>query len=266
MAHTPAERSRASRIRRKVKSGTATIVDMNWLDNYEADRGPTANRVDPNPPGRADRDPGAGAGQIARDEDYQGPGSDGFSVPKFGDLPARPLAAVPDDFGDELGASPDHVTRDAAHVRPVPAPPVATVPIPFGPNVYEPGPDPERVRCEIDNCPACKAAAIPASGVICVSTGKRVWPPMSKAGARVMAGVILSAVGMAIKLFRKDKYYVTPSAAEVEGFAEALREVASRRVSWIGAIDDLLALAGAFGRYSIRASTAKKPKDERDDS
>jgi len=107
--------------------------------------------------------------------------------------------------------------------------------------------------CNIPDCPACKQQR---GALICQATNKKVWPPMSEAGAKALAGFLFFIVGRVIAFFRPDKRYVVPSDAERDQFAAALREVALRRASWIGAFDDLMAAVFALTRYGSRALNA----------
>lgn len=154
-----------------------------------------------------------------------------------------PSAEMPPPAAVPIADKPPTATIDFG--APQPAPPVAPLVAPQ--------------QCNIPNCPACRAAQGPA---ICLTTGKRVWPPMSEAGSEALAGAILSAIGFAISLFRKDKHFVKPTTDEIKRFGKHLREMALRRASWMGAIDDILAVFFVGGGYSVRALNQKPPKLE----
>jgi hypothetical protein len=111
--------------------------------------------------------------------------------------------------------------------------------------------------CSIKDCPACakKRGEGDAGVQICAATGDRVYPPMSDVGARLLAGAILAMVGIAIRMLRADRQLVAPTAKETADFGLAIREVARRRASWMGAYDDLTALVGTGAVYMRRAAT-----------
>lgn len=86
-----------------------------------------------------------------------------------------------------------------------------------------------------------------------------MWPPMSEDGAQAMAGMLLGLIGLAARFFRDDKHLVKPTQDEIRRLGRAIRETALRRASWMGAFDDLLALAFVSGGYMRRALTEKPP-------
>lgn len=88
---------------------------------------------------------------------------------------------------------------------------------------------------------------------VCGETGRKVWPPMSEEGAEALAGTILAIIGLAIRFFRPDRRLIPPSKEERKQLGGALREMALRRASWMGAFDDLLAVAFGLSRYTMRA-------------
>jgi hypothetical protein len=81
---------------------------------------------------------------------------------------------------------------------------------------------------------------------------------MDPAAAEMMARGMLWLVGTGIKMSRSDKLYTEPSGAEKAQLAKGLVIMQARRASWIGAVDDILLVAGALGGYSVRAVVAPK--------
>jgi hypothetical protein len=116
-----------------------------------------------------------------------------------------------------------------------------------GTETGSPSPQP---KCTIANCPACKQES---GALVCGSTGKRVWPPMSEAGAKAMASLVLAGLAFCLRFMREDRRIIPPTDREREQLAKAIREVAHRRASWVGAFDDLFALAFSLGAYTTRA-------------
>jgi hypothetical protein len=95
----------------------------------------------------------------------------------------------------------------------------------------------------------------------CVATGERVYPPMSEEGAKAMAAMVLGLVAVVVRIGRRiatgtEAPVIAPTAAEVAQMGRALREVTYRRASYMGAGDDLFALAWAVGAFSLRAARA----------
>lgn len=259
MPATTQERSKASRIRRRIKAGKASVEDMAWLDEYEQRRDPAAilaHTADPAPP--------RGPSPFDVQQTFNR-----ATTPHESPQP-QPQIVGPDpapspQWGPDLGAAPP---SHAPAGNPIPrsvgrAAPDPMVSVPFGaPSMaYEPPPEPEQPRCTIKDCPACASKGkAPPGGIVCVATGKKVYPPMSKAGARAMASTLLYIIGTAVKFFRKDKAFIKPTDREVEELADALREVASRRMGALGMFDDIFALGKAFAQYGIRAGSAPDQK------
>lgn len=126
------------------------------------------------------------------------------------------------------------------------------------PNHPEASQAPSPNRCTIKDCPACARELSGDGGVqICAATGKKVYPAMTTAGSEVIARSLLATTGLLIRMYRPDRTLVPPNQTEVKNTGEALRSVAYRRASWIGAYDDIAALVGSMGMYSGRALTHK---------
>jgi hypothetical protein len=89
---------------------------------------------------------------------------------------------------------------------------------------------------------------------------------MSEAGAEALAGAVLACIGFAISLFRKDKHFVKPTELEIKKFGKHIREMALRRASWVGAIDDIMAVVFVGGGYSMRALNQKVPALKQEES
>lgn len=109
--------------------------------------------------------------------------------------------------------------------------------------------------CDIKDCPACRAA----NGTrLCKVTGERVWPPMSESGSRGLAEAILAglafviAIGARLVTGRAHRV-VKADEREVDELARALRDIALRRASWMGAVDDLFGALFVVSTYSTRA-------------
>jgi hypothetical protein len=97
--------------------------------------------------------------------------------------------------------------------------------------------------------------------MVCVATGEKVWPPMSEEGAKAMAAMVLGIVAIVVRVGRRiatgtESPIVQPTAAEIASMGRALREVTYRRASYMGAGDDIFALAWAVGAFSLRAARA----------
>lgn len=127
------------------------------------------------------------------------------------------------------------------------------VPIHFGatPSAPTAPPAPTQPKCPVGpDCPSCRGAI---GGTICTTSGSRVWPRMPKPAARLWANIILGMIGGAIKLFRADKAFISPTEAEKDAFADALIEVSYQRASWMGAFSDIFAVLQSLGSYGSRA-------------
>lgn len=105
-------------------------------------------------------------------------------------------------------------------------------------------------RCPPD-CPGCRGAA--SGGRVCVTTGNRVFPPMTLDGARGLAQIVLNFIGLIVRFVRDDKRLIVPTDPEIDALAEAIREMCHRRASWVSAIDDLIAFGYNATRYTMRA-------------
>lgn len=141
---------------------------------------------------------------------------------------------------------------------PAPAPMVSLAwPEPSAAAPASPGAPAAHPQCTIDNCPHCKNVR---SARICGTTGKRVWPPMGKFVAKMWAKWILNGLSWALRVLRADKHLVKPTAEERDELAEGIREVQHRRISFLGAIDDLVQVGGALSEYTIRAALTPPPK------
>lgn len=104
--------------------------------------------------------------------------------------------------------------------------------------------------CPIPDCPACRRAQ---GGMVCTTTGARIWPKMSEDGARGLASSLLGIAALLARFMGKD---VTPTKQEIDSLAKAVREAAYRRASWAGAGDDIFALAFVLGAFGMRAMNA----------
>lgn len=229
-AKPSAERNRAARIRKRRASGNASQSDIDWLRSYEASRGK---------PGRPVASPALA---------YAPPAPASSNTVATAPPPIAPAAQaraqaetgyVPISFDGVVSGPPvAGALTSSAGMAPPGAPAFAGAPG-YG------------VKCNIPDCPACKRQL---DGAICQVTGKRVWPPMDIDAARKMAEGILWLVGMAIKFFRKDKFYVEPMPHEVEIFAKGIQLVQQRRASWLGAFDDIAMAFGGLAGYGTRAA------------
>lgn len=110
----------------------------------------------------------------------------------------------------------------------------------------------EGATCPIPDCPSCRKAQ---GGMICATTGDRIWPKMSEEGAKGLASSILGIAAIIARMFGRD---VVPQKAEIESLARAVRESAYRRASWAGASDDLFALAFCLGAFGMRVMNAPR--------
>lgn len=104
--------------------------------------------------------------------------------------------------------------------------------------------------CTIENCSACRGTK---GAQRCAVTGKLVWPPMTEGGSQMLATALLLGLSALARMFRKDGKTVMPTNRERDDLALALKEVAERRASWLGAGDDLGALLFFAWRYGQRA-------------
>jgi hypothetical protein len=111
--------------------------------------------------------------------------------------------------------------------------------------------------CLIENCPAC-AGQLDKGPQICVKTGKPVWPQISDNGARMLAGVILFAIGFGVRIAYGQREIVDPTELELEALADAIKAVVRRRAGWVQAFDDLLGTAWGIGAYTKRARKVKQ--------
>ena len=66
-------------------------------------------------------------------------------------------------------------------------------------------------------------------------------------------------ISLVARMVRADKHSVVPTEDERKKLGEALREMALRRASWMGAFDDILAVAFHGGSFVRRALT-EQPK------
>lgn len=217
---TNAERQKARYIKERLALGKATAEQRAWYARYKPDR---TDAPVPPPPRQA--------------------------------APPRPVPPPVEHVAPAHHVAPE---PPPAEHRPEPPPPTA--------NGWEPIPDwgakPENTAplapvstCSIPDCPACRAATGPA---ICGTTGKRVWPPMSEAGAEGMAKGLLFIIGLVASVIRKEPV-PPPTDRDIKQVGRALREVALRRASWVGAFDDLIALTAGISGYTRRALTEKAP-------
>ena len=231
MTAPAADRVRASRLRRRAE---LSPEDRAWLDSYERDHPSVRVRRSPPAPERAHH-PAASPPAAAP---YQG-----ASLPP----------AAPD------GAPAPAPAYPASAAAPAPAAePTAWRTIDFGAPQTAAAIVPVEA-CKIPDCPACRAQK--GAGMTCVATGERVYPPMSEEGAKAMAAMVLGVVAVVVRVGRRiatgtESPVVAPTAAEVAQMGRALREVTYRRASYMGAGDDLFALAWAVGAFSLRAARA----------
>ena len=230
-----ADRVRASRLRRRPE---LTAEDRAWLDAYELAHPPrvTVRRVPAperahhpaaSPPAAAPTPAGHPSPATAHD----GAPAPAPAAPPSSSAPSSAASSAPEasawrtiDFGAPQAA--------------------AIVPVEV---------------CKIPDCPACRRAK--GTGAVCVATGVKVWPPMSEEGAKAMAAAVLGVVAVLVRVGRRvatgaDAPVVAPTAGEVAQLGRALREVTYRRASYMGASDDLFALAWALGAFSMRAARA----------
>ncbi len=265
MNASPANRSKASRIRARIEAGKrVSDADRAWLARYPGDsrkRKPAsakrAERVAPAIKRARERaQPSSGAGEESRPREVSAE-------------PARPPAISSEVTHaplNEAASTPDPTTvpdpaSTVASSAPAPEPYVridATPEQPSAPGAtHAPNasgdPAVAAPRCPVGvDCPQCRGAAT-GGGLVCVSTGRKQYPRMTMQGARGIASAILFAIGQGIRLVRPDRRLIAATRDEIDAFAEALTEVAYRRASWASRWDDLSALAFVFGRYAWRA-------------
>lgn len=241
-----ADRNKASRLRKKAR---LTAAERGWLDAYDGSR--KRGRGGQSGP-RAPH----GAQEVPPPSPAIAPPPELAHAPTPAPAPAATPGMVPVDFGGAPMGAPLPI--------PPPAPNLGSGPSAPLPGDTAPGSVPTPHVCNVGkDCPACRSQT--SGALVCSATGKKVWPPMSEAGAEAMAAVIFAGLGFVLQFFRDDRRIIMPSADERRMLAGALREVAYRRASWVGAVDDLFALFGALGRYTIRAMNEPQkqlpPKD-----
>lgn len=84
---------------------------------------------------------------------------------------------------------------------------------------------------------------------------------MSEAGAKGFASLVLSGLTWLLRMFREDRWVPTPTTKERDELAKALRELALRRASWLGAVDDIIAVAFLLGAFTMRVMNEPRPKE-----
>lgn len=221
MNATPAERTKASRLRKLAKERTLTPSEREWLDAYERTRASVAAQR-PKPPPVPDASPAP--------------------VPT-GDVSSPAASASAAGPGEASAAEKPH-----EHV------------IDFGaPTDTKLATLPEAPTCAIPDCPACAKAR--GGGLTCLTTGEKVYPRMSEEGAKGMAAGLLNVLALVISIGKriatgKPAPIVSPMPHEIELTGKALREAIYRRASYMGQGDDLMALAWAIGSFGMRAGAA----------
>lgn len=134
------------------------------------------------------------------------------------------------------------------------------VPVDFGPDKAPPKPAQATPidaapKCTIPNCSACKGVT---GGAICLATGQRVWPPMSKDVARGYARGVFVLIGLIIRWYKGAAAVIPPLDTEVELLAQGIVEFQTNRASWLGAFNDVGMIAGGLVNYSRRAARASE--------
>lgn len=239
MSLSARERNRASRIRRALREGRATSQDRAWLDTYERRRAPRVKRaVTAQRPALrvpvADTSPEPVTGA---DTPHLVPEGDVARVLLAGDtleaLDAPPVSE-PQPPAPSPGLATDYTTASAPPL--VDAEPVETA-----------APSQAPDRCDDPDCVSCRC---PPSRT-CAVTGRPVHPRPNPEAARVWAVFLLGAIGTAIRARTgKDPSPITDT--EVDKVAMAIAEVQWRRAGWSTQWDDLLALVGTTGAYTIK--------------
>lgn len=234
MTATYSERSRAKRIRAKVRAGNAKPEDRRWLAKYEA-----ARRKSP-----GDAPPDVLEADRAYDEVVEARAAEAAQRVEVTFPAAEP----------EIDAAP------IAEPEPATAEPIAAE---SGPSemvhVAKPGAKPQ--TCGDPRCPACSNVV---GGHVCAATGKTVWDQIDEDAARGLAMMLFAGITLVIKMFRKDKQWVPPTDKEIDQLGKAIQKMTYRRINAIGAIDDIIMLGSALGMYVRRATMAPALKAEND--
>lgn len=236
MVATQAQRSKASRIRRRRKASSASKSELAWLQDYERNRMPRGGfgserkkSVDGSRTSTAERERTAKREEPEKEKESGAtegdPKADGD--PKIQRFQKSAEETEPEDEADDDD-------DDAA----------------------------EHVECTIEDCP-CKHQG----GTYCPNLDKKVYPPMSKRGAQAMsasglgivAGLIAFGVRIYVKLMHgKQARWVdcvqAPNQQEIDDLGEDLSKIAMRRANVLGAVDDLLAAGYSTAGYGVRAA------------
>ncbi len=85
-----------------------------------------------------------------------------------------------------------------------------------------------------------------------------MWPPLSDAGARAAASILLAAVGLLIWLARKRRAPM-PTEGERTQLAAGVRQLVYRRFNSGGSVDDILAVGWVLLAYGWRSAGATAP-------
>ena len=233
-ANAPAaDRVRASRLRKKT---APTPEERAWLDAYELAHPPRVRVIRSPPASERAHHPALSPPAAASTQADSLPPTvpDGAPAPAPAGGPAPSTVSTP----------PEATAWRTIDFGAAQAPGTAIVPA---------------EACKIPDCPACRR--VKGAAAICPSTGERVWPPMSEEGARAMAAAMLGVIAVVVRVGRRiatgvEAPMVTPTATEIASMGRALRETAYRRASYMGAGDDLFALAWAVGAFGMRAARA----------
>lgn len=236
VSKTQAARSKAKRIREKIRKGErVSQTAREWLAEYDKSR--LAKKDPPS-------EPKAPSG-------IQSP-------PAVTTIANQEMVDIP-----RFDGTPDPESRERWQIQDGPKPPehrevVSQLPEYSAVRLVDDGGTGQ--TCGKKDCPEC---TVKRGGYKCSVTGKTVFPPMSAAGSEALAATLCAIIGTVIRFFRPDRRIIQPNKEEIKALGAALREVSFRRASWMGAWDDLFALASGVGRFAWRAlgEPQTKPQD-----
>lgn len=236
------DRSRAKRIRRRIRDGKASPTERKWLTAYE-------ERRDKHAATKVDKAIDAQAAVEAASTPDATTGTPMATV----DFPAEPQVQGDDDDadakplldGNDLGTGS---TRGEGAGGSSALPPQADSPTAIPTPGLHAAIAPIAV-CGNPDCPACTKLV---GGSICQATGKVVWNAIDDETARGAAMMLLGLVGLIVSFVTK-KPAVEPTKEEIAYMGQAIQKSTYRRINAIGAYDDLLMLGMALGMYANRA-------------
>jgi len=111
-------------------------------------------------------------------------------------------------------------------------------------------------------CPHCRNGVAKKDHVLgkCGTTGRVVYEPMSEQGAKFFAGVVLNGMALAARVLRPDHALIEPEDEDYEDMTRGVRMTIDRRLPQLSAWDDLAQLGFAFGAFGRRAMFDPAPR------